>query len=60
MSLVFLICLVRRLLECPLLVFYLRIRAKINVNEYQEKMPEIVFVAVLKYVSGIMHQCEAL
>ena len=34
--LIFLICLVRRLLERPLLVFYLRIRAKINVSEHQE------------------------
>ena len=36
MFLVFLICLVRRLLERPLLVFYLRIRTKINVSEHQE------------------------
>ena len=34
--LVFFICLARRLLERPLLVFYLRIRAKINVSEHQE------------------------
>ena len=34
--LVFLICLVRRLLERPLLVFYLRIHAKISVSEHQE------------------------
>ena len=37
MFLVFLICLARHLLERPLLVFYLRIRAKINVSEHQEK-----------------------
>ena len=36
MFLVFLICLVRRLLERPLLMFYLRIRAKINVSGHQE------------------------
>ena len=36
MFLVFLICLAGRLLERPLLVFYLRIRAKINASEHQE------------------------
>ena len=36
MFLVFLICLVRRLLVRPLLVFYFTIRAEINVSEHQE------------------------
>ena len=30
------ICLVRRLLDRPLLVFFLRTRARINVSEHQE------------------------
>ena len=60
MFLVILICLVRRLLERPLLVFDLRIRAKISVSEHQENDARNGYVVVLKCVSGIVHQCEAL
>ena len=49
MFLVFLICLVRRLLECPLLVFYLKIRAKETPVNTRRMMPEMVFVVVLKF-----------
>ena len=55
-----LICLVRRLLERPLLVFYLRIRAKKTSVNTRRMMPEVVFLVVLKCASGIVHQSEAL
>ena len=60
MFLIFLICLVRRLLERPLLVFYLRIRAKIDVSEHQENDARIGLCGCVECASGIVHQCEAL